>query len=487
MYLDLFDSTKSGHPISADTKDEWWRSNNNDSQDDAIQLAHAGMIMRLLYGDTIVLTHNQIVDSVAFLRAVQKMSDSLARFPHVPFTWAAYNTEPTPEAFISTVEGIFRPKQPDPVRSQLKQFKFSAWAGLTDKMRIQIADNLKDKKSFKFMLDGVLKDVNPKLQTMFGEQAEALHYFDLYLRNNYTNSDWSVDGPTVIKPSEVGVKKSIWEDLNSLRDMTDGIPSSVLDNIVKKIGIFNVEIRSALYEGITDEPDEIRERVKDYIDRFYNEKNGASATGGRGIFTIMDQNPQTAPSDDEKYDSLADSVNSIDGREGKIILHQLPQEYKGLSAITLDDCIRILRLPKIQNNITQMHLWVRQLQELRKDNQLVNSGDYRNISENLHKAIDVHETDLAKELEKEIKINNGTLWALVKPASLLSVAGGIEVAKGLISIAINTQPYWTQAATNFGVGILGEIIPDLVEKRMKITAAGTIRQSLRKASPRNFF
>lgn len=453
MYIDLLDSTKSGHPFQSGVQEDWWRANTTEQQHQAVSIAQAAMMIRLLYGETIVLTHHQIFDSYAWLSACENFVGAAPALPFVPVTWSVYTYgSASPEGFIDTAVKIFRP-------TGKFSFKLSAWPSLDAKLREKIAQNLERDRSFKGMYKDVWESLDSSLKDKYTQQQTALIKFHEYLLQHHRQSiPWTPNTPTVIKNCDLEHPRSIWTLLNTVRDHPKGIPGEVLDEIQAQIAgvengrslAENLEVRSFLYLAISELDAELRDRIRKLIDFCYNLKTGQSASPVC-LYSVLDQDQATPPSEDsELLDFIENEYFGTDSANDVLLFH--PGQFKELSTLRFDDCIRILGLPQIQLS----------LQTLRNHAQAYpgkQAGYYQETHwlEQMDALVLQHNTLLAKNLTGKVAVGkNGMLMALMPALAVTAAVGGDVVSYYAGSTA--------GILTSTLIALLGSLTPLLAQK-----------------------
>jgi len=493
MYLDLLDSAKSGHPISIDTKNEWWRAKDIKKQGEAISVSHAGLLMRLLYGDTIVLPSNQALDSVAWLKACAQLTKASDNLEYPLFTWAAFRIDkPTPDSFIETAIQTFKPKENDP-----KQFKLSAWPGIDNDTRKIIAENLKTKRSFKEMFDNT--SIDQSLKGVFEEQQDALiNFYDYLFRNVHPKDkhylDWTIDSPKPIKKSREPQDnpRRIWNDLKKTRDRQNGIPGDVLDKIEQSVlgrdnkgTPENLENRSALYTEIQDLDPILRDRIKKLIDIYYNKKNSVSVVDGYGLMSVMDQDPNSPVEDDEKLLNFVEELENADNEQEKALLYFFPGQFKELSTLSLKDCVELLAEPKMQSSIRHLRSLV--IKAPGNNGEKVIASKYRDWSLQFREHLDQHQRLLVEGLPGKVKLENEKLVAILPSVLMGSVFAG--AAQGIVTYF--GLPFPVDALAVAAGTLLGLLAPVKLEdkidaRNIPTSAAARIDKKIERSITHNF-
>ncbi len=477
MYIDLLDSTKSGHPMASNANEEWWRATTAESQHHAISIAQAAMMIRLLYGDTIVLSHNQIFDSYAWMSACENLMINAENIPFLPITWASHGVkDPTPDSLIDTAVNIFCP-------TSTTKFKLSAWPGLDLTLRKLIAENIKTSRSFNNMFKGV--PVDSSLKPIYEEQQFALIIFHEYLQKNYKeNINWTISNPTAIKGCRQ-TKTSIWDSLNSKRDEQQGIPGEVLDEIEAKINPQDIENRSDLYSAISELDVSLRARIRQLIDFYYNQKIGESTTNGVGLFSILDQDPTTPISlDDELLNYVEDNV--LEGKNHRKEAFQfLPEDFSELSTLKFYDCINILKDPEVKRSLLRVHNLMDELYYLQSEHPLTLYKHWK-WRKQMDEWVNNHQILLANKLSGKVAIKNKTLITLIPSMAIASTLDAAII--GIVSYFGGGVPM-EMLATGIGTAV-GVLAPKLIEKINPIiiptSASARIRRKIRNSAIKNY-
>lgn len=468
MYIDLLDSVKTGHPAEF-AMEKWWRPKDEKDQVQAISISHAAILIRLLYGDTITLSHHQILDSCGWLTACSSLIGRSKELPFPPVRWAAYKLKnPKPGDFVCKAIEVFLPGADD--------FKLSAWPGLEPQQKQRISDEIKRTGSFKTMLRPVLSSLESSLLIKYQQQQEALVKFHEYLTTPYT---WSEQQP-LITPCHEDNPISLWGGMESRRNKPDGIPGEYLEEIKEVItkADQDIEKRSNLYNAITKYEPGIRMKFRKIIDYYYNLKISYSTDKGAGLRSILDQNAETKIKDDLKLLQDMDSSQVPNQQE---VYTFVPEQFSELATLDFEDFIRVMKEPNLRASIQIL----RTFKAIRPKK---NDPEYVKWKMALDKATDEHEKLLAKELKGKVHLKGENIGVLVSTA----VFGfGIPVAfHGLVNfmdIGVN-EPVIDRIASGVG-GLFGSAAQGIIKKidqdKIRTSAVARIHNKISKSVKRN--
>jgi len=451
IYLDLLDSVKTAHPETFSS--EWWRPNSPDEQEHSRELARAEMMIRLLHGDTIVLSNNQATDSVGWLQLSEDFS--ILNPPWEPIAMAAFGTQQiTKDSLLEIIINYFQ----DP------KFNLSAWVGIDAPLRNKVVENLKrhETPQFEKMFDYVLPFIDPRLSKALDAQAIGLQRFYEYLVRYQGRQ---------VNLTAVTVANSIWPRMEKLRDRLNGIPGDILDEIKHFVGKDRLEFRSSLYNALAIIEEPMRSHVRKYVDRFYNEKMGLSVCKGRGVYTVTDHDPNTPAEEDEKIDALADDLNSKEGLLGRMALQFYPSKIR--NHLKWDDFVKILADPEFGRSAHHLRTMLGTYDEISPDDPKYLTK-YRIWLDRSLDALNQHHELLSKYLASQ-SIKSGEKLIIYigawTGAAIGSVLGG-QVAYGLAGQAVG--------------GSLSAMLYDAVKEKilpkfLVTTAAGRYRTALKEA------
>ena len=482
-YVDLLDSSKTAYPNEFET--ESWRKSSKEIQGNAISLANAELMLRILHGETILLSNNQAFDSVAFLRSVPELMrmDSLDR-PPIALSYfksgVVAPAEYTPEALVDlSVEYLTK-----------KIFVFSAWVGMDDntKIRDRMVDALRnsdESRRFISMVENVFLDLDSSIREDFRKQAHSLQKFYNYLRKLH---------PLEKKVVRVAGKSDrlIWKDLDDLQySPSKGIPFEAIKKLDEKLMSQNLhgsrEDRSVLYRLIEDFGIDLRRDLKDYIDISYNKKLGASVSPrGRGVYSVTDHDPNTPSSHGEQILENAETLNTEYGIVAEealeIFLPKKTEDGSVLNVLTWDDVVDVMNEDKA----------VRESAYNLQDNlALYNKLDSKDpdFSKKLEEwkkitseSFESHQTLLASSLGKKIQYDSKTksLTSFIVPGV---TALGAVVGSAVGFYAQNSL-FWT-AAGAATASILSLKLEKMAEKsekdKLESTAIARVREDLKRS------
>ena len=480
-YVDLLDTVKSAHPNKLVT--DWWRISSHEMQSNAISLAKTELMIRLLHGETILVSNNQAFDSVAFLETAAEMS-RMSFLERPPVALAYF--KPVKDGFV------FPPEWTPSVLVDLiaeylekREFITSAWIGLGDDIRHKMLDALKsgnDSNRFVSMVEKVYLDIDSNLRNDYRQQARNLQVFFDYLRKLHG------EGKSVVRKTVMS-DRLIWNDLDDLRYHPSlGIPFEVVSDLDKTV-ISNKlhdkrEDRSILYNLIEGLSSPLREDLRKYIDIYYNQKIGASVSPrGRGTYTMTDHDPDTPAERDEQLLEHAESINENEGIVGEIALKVVPDQATALSTLTWDDVERVLNEEKIlrdsaydlQDNLSLYGQLDRGQPDFAKK-----YSEWEKITD---EALEKHHILLASLLAPKIKYDAASHKFVAFVAPLIGAVGG-GVAGTMVGYAFQNPV----AGALVGVataealsGALSSVFTKVGDSDLETTAAGSIHESLQKS------
>ena len=480
-YVDLLDSSKTAYPNEFAT--EWWRKSSKEIQDNAISLANTELMLRILHGETILLSNNQAFDSVAFLRAVPELTrmESLDR-PPVALSYfkpgVATPKEYAPEVLVDlSVDYLAK-----------EVFVFSAWVGMDDNtpIRDRMSNGLKendDSRKFISMVEDVYFDLDSSVRDDFRKQARSLQDFYDYLRKLHSLKKRVV---RVAGKSD----RLIWNDLDDLRySPSKGIPSEAITILDEKLFTEKLygsrEDRSVLYRLIEDFGSPLRDDLKKYIDIFYNQKLGKSVSPrGRGTYSVMDHNPNTPSFLEEQILENAETINSMDGIVGEEALEIVPNDLLSLSTLTWDDVVRIM------NDEVEIRESAYELQDnLALYKQLNPSApdfdkkldEWKKVS---NASLESHQSLLSSALGEKIKYDGKTKRMFLTIAPYVGGAIGGAVAGTTVAVLFQNTVLGIAAGS-----ATSEVLKDLIsswstnstENKLESSAITRVREDLRRS------
>lgn len=483
-YIDLLDSAKTAYPNQLAT--EWWRKSSPEIQTNTISLAKTELMLRILHGETILLSNNQAFDSVAFLDSVSELVslDFLERPPvalvyykpkqpgvSIPAKW-------TPNVLVDLSDDYLKKKT----------FVFSAWIGMDDNtaIRTRMSNGLKnsedDTRRFVSMVEDVYFDIDITIRDIYWKHAHDLQNFFNYLNTHYRL------GKSVVRSTESS-DKTIWKDLYDLRfSPSKGIPLDAIkrldEDVIAKQLDASREDRSVLYRLIENYGSPLRENLRKYIDIYYNQKIGASVSpSGRGTYSVTDHNPNTPSYLEEQILENAETVNGSDGIVGEEALEVLPSNAPSISALTWDDVAKVLREEK---KLRSSAYYLQDQLMLYKRLDRLDPDFARNLDEwrkKTDETFEKHETLLASLLGSKIKYDSTTRRMFLFTAPQIGSAGGafIGTLVGLLFqntlLGIAAAAATTEVLTN----TLSSVFEKSAKKDLETSAITRVREDLRKS------
>lgn len=313
-------------------------------------MARADMMVRLLHGETIVLSNNQATDSAGWLQLAHD-------FCRIELPW-----EPVSISFFNVA-----PKSPaDAIRKIVtdyfkdEKFNLSAWVGLAKSTRDQVVNNIADENHPQFgdMFSGVVTDISDSyLDENLLKQAAGLQIFYEYLVKNQNKR-------VAYVADTVG--DFIWPRINSLSNTNLGISEEILDAIKKSAGETRLEFRSSLYNAASQFSGKQQQTLRRMIDYYYNQKMGLSVNKGRGVYTFSDFDKDTPIANDEALAQVADSVNRPDGALSKVVLRMSPDRVKNY--LTWEDFTYLLKDEKFLDKALRLRALIQEYNTIDRRN-----------------------------------------------------------------------------------------------------------------------
>jgi hypothetical protein len=468
LYIDLLDSVKTAHPEKY--SHEWWRADSVSEQEDAIKIAHTAMMVRLLYGETLVMPNNQANDSVGWLRAADAFNALGKHLDWAPVAIAAFGSsqsKPTSEYLLEVTLKNFS----DP------NFVFSAWVGLGQKQKEKIVSNLKKDTPSRFaeMMDGVKSEFGSELDDKLIEQALGLQRLYSYL------VDWEKKGLVVINSNPTNY--SIGKHMSKLKGEEEStkVLKRIAKNITKLHGKAALEARSLWYRYLEQIEEPVRSNAKAYVDRYYNEKLSISVNKGKALFTFTDHNPDSPLVEDELNDNLADQSRK-DGVLSKVALQVYPQKIHGVSSLDWKTCTEIVADTDFKNSLNALLYLYREFDGLEKNKEYFRK--YRDWRKQMWEKLQKHNDFLAKSLAPAVSLDS-TGMRLIVHAAPHTIPAAFAVASSTVGY-IQGIPLAESALAGGVIGYLSSVLFDSVKEKIlpnliKTSAAGRIRASLDEA------
>jgi hypothetical protein len=452
IYLDLLDSVKTAHPQRY--SGEWWRPNNDDERQAAIEMARADMMVRLLHGETIILSNNQATDSAGWLQLAHD-------FCRIELPW-----EPVSIAFFNVA-----PKSPaDAVRKIVvdyfkdEKFNLSAWVGLSKSTREKVAKNVSNEERPQFgdMFMGVLTDIpDSYLDENLLKQAAGLQIFYEYLLKNQ-------DKKVAYVADTVG--EFIWPRMNALANTNLGISGEILDAVKKTAGESRLEFRSSLYNAASQFSGDQQQLLRRTIDYYYNQKMGLSVNRGRGVYTFSDFDENTPIDKDETLDRVVDSVNRPDGVISKVVLRMSPDRVKNY--LTWGDFTDLLKDGKFLDKALRLRGLIQEYNTIdkRRSDYLTK---YRTWLGKTVDAMQAHHEFLASYLSTKVVLKKKQMFFHIAPW-----AGAAIGAMAASSIFHGMELVGAGAGTLLSTALYDLIKDRFVGKYFEYTSVGRIRTIL---------
>lgn len=450
-YIDLLDSVKTAQLI--DYENDWWRPTTLEEQQRSCALAYSEMVIRILHGDTIVLSNNQAVDSVAWLNLAEKICELETPWPSVALSVYGYSDVTNYSVLRAILYDYF----------SNKDFKLSAWAGIDEPIKALIRENLGRSNQFMFskMLDNVVTSIgDSELAQAFHIQVTGLEKFFEYLKHR--------EAQNVIFPAK-GIGPYIWPRLMKLRDISKVISGKLLDTLSAKAKM--QENRSDLYMALEGLRQEEQTEIRKYIDRYYNEKIGLSTNAGRGFYSITDHDPNIPVIQDEQMDAIADHLNHPDGLLLREVLHYDPRVISNY--LKWDEIKELVRDVEFRTSAQFLRTTINNYYHLKPESPKYYQA-YRKWLGRTFEALNRHHELLAKSLHSSTLKRGNSL--------IMMIGGGIGAAFGsYLGGHINHAVMGATAG-----GFLSEVLANTVEKQINIdviasATAGRMRTKLREA------
>lgn len=457
LYLDLFDSVKTAH--TEELVKEWWRPNIRQEQENSRELARAEMMVRLLHGDTIVLSNNQATDSVGWLQIAEDFST--LNMTWEPVAMAVFGTTQTPtnDSLLEMVINYFKDKN----------FNLSAWVGIDLPLRNKVVENLQKHPipRFDLMFEGVTSSLDKRVAEDLSRQAIGLQKFYEYLTKH--------KGKEICFPAGV-VGDYLWPRLKLMAGQQDGIQidelKQIREYIVKTSDVGRLEHRSSLYRALDTIGEPRRTHIRKYVDRFYNEKMGLSVAKGKGVYTFTDHDPNTPLALDSRMDAQADHPNEKDGLLGQVVLNVDPKKIR--YKLKWDEFLRILSDKEFGHSAHYLRMILRDYDYLNPQDADYHSK-YRNWLGRTFDALNKHQDLLANMLGKEIAKRSGTTLSI----SIATWSGA------MLDVVLASQVQYVIGIGSVAGAVLSKVLEDKFEKSppklLMTSAAGRIRTSLKQA------
>jgi len=468
LYIDLLDSVKTAHPEKY--SHEWWRPDSVSEQENAIKIAHTTMMVRLLYGETLIMPNNQANDSVGWLRAADAFNALGKNLDWAPVAIAAFGSsqaKPTSEYLLEVTLKNFS----DP------NFVFSAWVGLGQKQKEKIVSNLKKDTPSRFaeMMDGVKSEFGSELDDKLIEQALGLQRLYNYL------VDWEKKGLVVINSTQTSY--SIGKHMSKLKGEEEStkVLKKIAKSITKQHGKGALEARSLWYRYLEQIEEPVRSNAKAYVDRYYNEKLSISVNRGKALFTFTDHNPDSPLFEDELNDNLADQSRK-DGVLSKVALQVYPEKIRSISSLKWKTCTEIVTDTDFKNSLNAMLYLYREFDNLNKDKDYFKN--YRSWRTQMWEKLQKHNEFLAKSLAPAVSLDSTGMRLIVRaaPHTIPAASAAVSATVGYIQGIPLAESTIVAGAIAYLSSILFDVVKEeILPNLIKTSVAGRIRSSLDEA------
>lgn len=211
----------------------------------------------------------------------------------------------------------------------------------------------------------------------------------------------------------------LWDQIQLVRDKPKGIPGGVLDEISRIVLPVDLDRRGSLYGAlgsIMGSSPDLRDHIRQYIDRFYNHQLSKSVAGGKGAFTMSEISHPTTISDQGVLDDTADSVNTPDGVVSRMGLSILPDEAKRVPGLDWENVVTVLAKPRLQNSAQKLQKRLNALDP--------KQPDYR---EQCREALHEHHALLAEMLAPKVVARSGRVTLVATLGPFIGTAIGTTV------------------------------------------------------------
>jgi len=459
VYSDLLDSVKTAAPA----QDIWWRPRNEKQRAQAYALAKADMIVRLLHGETIVLSNNQIMDSYAWLRFAQEfLTSRLTTDVDWPLVQLGYYYRHNPPLVHGSqllqdlvVETFGRP-----------DFKLSAWGEVSQEQRVQWAKAIEGRD-----VRAMLSECKDNQLVLAEGLAFTYDYFRVFETKHYPLTDFvtSPKHPRLIWPR---LKRAVAKD-----PVLGKVLAEEIERVIEQKGM-NKESRSHIYEAVVSvvgrNPTTL-EYFQKYIDRFYNEKVALSVSNGRAVCTMSDDIPETDIYVDLESDALADEDNDPSGIAARFVLKHQPLESPGLlRGLSNEDVMDILVDRDFQRSVEKLRMLSEEMHS--------SQGKHRLSAQRRWKdAVAKHQEWLAAQLGEKIMLQHfAKVDLFITPVRILLPI--VAVTTGVFTYVLGTSSEENSLITTALVSAL-ELVTAYkgIQYLATKTAAGRIRSQLHHA------
>lgn len=193
-FLGSLDSTRNGYFLNESQNEHWWLPKTRKDWQERRASAKAMAIRQILFGDMLVLSRNQYVDSSAWF----DIALDLMKLDEPFFAISIYpeSLKIEPQSYLIEVANTFKNAQ----------FALSAWPTLASGERSQVGDNILQKGHFLNMFDGITIDSGVK--DLYEHQQEVLQKVYDHIKKHYPKNR-----ERHILTRAIRSKSSLWEKI----------------------------------------------------------------------------------------------------------------------------------------------------------------------------------------------------------------------------------------------------------------------------------
>lgn len=478
-FVDLLDSAKSAYPKK--DNNEWWRVSSKDEQVNSISLAKTEMMLRILHGETIQLSNNQMFDSVAFLNSAKELT-RLSFLERPPFAFAYFDrkvsklktrSDISPYALVELSLGFL----------ENRDFIFSAWPELENDIyirnkMIEGIQKSEDNTEFSSMIKEIYLDIDQSLREIYKNQAESLQLIYNYLRKQHEKGN-------VVVRSVPSSNRTIWSAFDELKFRgSRGIAEVIKwleDQIIEKKLTQQREDRSLLYHLIQGLEPSLRRDFRDHIDIYYNQKIGASVSPrGRGTYSLTSHNIYDNVISKEGVLENADIIYSPHGVVSEEAMTVLSKRPATLDMLTWKDVEQVLSEEKplrdSANNL-QFHLSLYENINPDEPNYHNKINEWQKITD---ESLEKHHTLLSSLLGSKIHYSSSNRRLLLFAAQSIGIAGGTFIGTCVAALCNNMlASAITAAATETFTNLTSLLMEHTIEKDLRASTITKVREDLR--------
>lgn len=486
IYLSLLDSAQSAIPLEHEAGDkvtaiEWWRPQTHREQEQAYALAKADVIARLLYGESIVLPYNQMIDSYAWLRVASEfLTYDLADVVDWPlFKFAYFSSRPPSILNSNLILSVAAEKFAQ------ESFKLSAWGDIDPTIRKQISQEIEETQHGQRSIATPSLHFSDYHQELWKGFQHVIDYFREFEHNRPEEpicywvpppaqplNIWPRFVTVVRKDADLGTvlvgEIQRWFEKEEERYRQGKTPKARAR-----------ERRSDLYDAIAaiTKDSYYRQGLKSYVDYFYNQKVGFSLTRGRGVYVISDNLASTPLAEDIDRDKNASQV--VSGTTlGKVALVHIPFQPKALDFLDWDIVHEVLHDGDFKQRASDLKAMLLGLSSS-SSNQLQQQEWHRRLEEKVIQ----HQEWLAKQLgNKVISVKKGIVFKVYQQANIaLTAAASGVVAYGISHVFPEHQEATLPVALTLTAWVESLAAETLIRPLIEKTAAGSIMADLKAA------